>query len=36
MIERAGHPTIATALDTGLIAAKLPEVEARTQAMLQA
>jgi hypothetical protein len=36
MIERAGYPTIAAALDTELIAAKLPQVEAQTQAMLQA
>jgi hypothetical protein len=36
MIERAGYPTIAAALDTEMIAAKLPEVEAKTQAMLQA
>jgi hypothetical protein len=35
MLERAGYPTIAAALDEGLIAARLPEVEARTQAMLQ-
>jgi hypothetical protein len=36
MIERAGYPTIAAALDTEMIAAKLAEVEAKTQAMLQA
>jgi hypothetical protein len=36
MIERAGYPTIAAALDTELIAAKLPQVEAQTQAMLEA
>lgn len=36
MIERAGYPTVAAALDAELIAAKLPEVEAKTQAMLQA
>lgn len=35
-IERAGYPTIAAALDTGLVAARLPEIEARTHAMLQA
>jgi len=31
-----GYPTVAAALDEGLIAGKLPEVEARAQAMLQA
>ena len=36
MISRAGYPTIAAALDEGLIAAKVREVEARTQAMLAA
>jgi hypothetical protein len=36
MIERAGYPIIAAALDTELIAAKLPQVEAQTQAMLEA
>lgn len=35
MLERAGYPTIAAALDEALIAAKLPEVEARAQEMLQ-
>jgi hypothetical protein len=34
MIERAGYPTIAAALDAELITAKLPEVEAKTRAML--
>jgi hypothetical protein len=36
MLQRAGYPTVAEALDTGLIARKLPEVEARAQEMLQA
>jgi hypothetical protein len=36
MLERAGYPTIAAALDEGLIAAKLPEVESTAQAMAQA
>jgi hypothetical protein len=36
MLRRAGYPTVAEALDTGLIASKLPEVEARAQEMLQA
>ena len=36
MITRAGYPTIAAALDEELIAAKLLEVEATTQAMIQA
>jgi len=36
MIERAGYPTIAAALDTELIAAKFPAVEAKALAMLQA
>jgi hypothetical protein len=36
MVARAGYPTIAAALDAELIASKLPEVEAKTQAMLQA
>ncbi|HSF29784.1 MAG TPA: hypothetical protein VLK82_04825, partial [Candidatus Tectomicrobia bacterium] len=35
MLERAGYPTVAAALDEGLIAAKLPEVESKAQAMLQ-
>ncbi len=34
MLTRAGYPTVAAALDEGLIAEKLPEVEARAQAML--
>ena len=33
-VSRAGYPTVAAALDEGLIAEKLPEVEARAQAML--
>jgi hypothetical protein len=36
MIRRAGYPTIAAELDDELIAATLPEVEARIAAMLQA
>jgi hypothetical protein len=36
MLERAGYPTIAAALDEDLIAAKLPEVETTAQAMAQA
>jgi hypothetical protein len=36
MLTRAGYPTVAASLDDGLIAGKLPEVEARAQAMLQA
>jgi hypothetical protein len=36
MLERAGYPTVAAALDTGLIAATLPAIEAKTQEMLQA
>ena len=36
MLTRAGYPTVAAALDEGLIAGKLPEVEARAQAMRQA
>ncbi len=36
MLQRAGYPTVATALDDSIIAAKLPEVEARAQEMLQA
>jgi len=36
MLTRAGYPTVAAALDEGLIAGKLPEVEARAHAMLQA
>jgi hypothetical protein len=35
MIERAGYPTIAAALDEDLIAAKLPEVESTIRAMAQ-
>jgi hypothetical protein len=35
MLERAGYPTIAAALDEELIAARLPQVEARIQAMAQ-
>jgi hypothetical protein len=35
MLERAGYPTIAAALDEGLIAAKLPDVEAKAREMLQ-
>jgi hypothetical protein len=36
MLTRAGYPTVAAALDEGLVASKLPEVEARAHAMLQA
>jgi hypothetical protein len=36
MLRRAGYPTVAEALDTNLIASKLPEVEAKVQEMLQA
>jgi len=36
MLTRAGYPTVAAALDEGLIAAKLPEVETRAHAMLAA
>ena len=36
MLTRAGYPTVAAALDEGLIAGKLTEVEARAYAMLQA
>jgi hypothetical protein len=36
MLQRAGYPTVAAALDNGLIASKLPEVEAKTHEMLQA
>ena len=36
MLTRAGYPTVAAALDEGLIARKLTEVEARGQAMVQA
>jgi hypothetical protein len=36
MLTRAGYPNVAAALDEGVIAAKLPEVEAKAQAMLQA
>ncbi len=36
MIERAGYPTTAAALDEDVIATTLPEVEAKLQAMCQA
>ena len=36
MLTRAGYPTVAAALDEGLVASKLPEVESRAHAMLQA
>jgi hypothetical protein len=36
MLTRAGYPTVAAALDEGLVASKLPEVEARAHAMLRA
>jgi hypothetical protein len=35
MLERAGYPTIAAALDDALIAAKLSEVESKAHGMLQ-
>ena len=35
MLTRAGYPTVAAALDEGLVAGKLHEVEARGQAMLR-
>ena len=36
MLQRAGYPSVAAALDDSLIAARLPEMEARAQEMLQA
>ncbi len=36
MLTRAGYPTVAAALDEGLIAEKLTEVEARAHAMVKA
>jgi hypothetical protein len=36
MIERAGYVTVASTLDEDLIAAKLPEIEPKTQAMIRA
>jgi hypothetical protein len=36
MLTRAGYPTVAAALDEGLVARTLPEVEARAHAMRQA
>ena len=36
MLTRAGYPTVAAALDEGLVAGKLTEVEARGLAMHQA
>ena len=36
MLTRAGYPTVAAALDEGLIAEKVNEVESRAQVMLQA
>jgi hypothetical protein len=36
MLERAGYPSVAAALDDSVITARLPEVEARAGAMLQA
>jgi hypothetical protein len=35
MLRRAGYTTVAEALDTSLVASKLPEVEARAEEMLQ-
>jgi hypothetical protein len=34
MLTRAGYPTVAAAIDEGLVAEKLVEVEARGRAML--
>ena len=34
MLTRAGYPTVAAALDEGLVAQKLLEVEARGKAMV--
>jgi len=34
MLTRAGYPTVAAALDDGLVAEKLVEVEARGKAMV--
>jgi hypothetical protein len=36
MLQRAGYPTVAAALDENLIACKLPEMEAKAHEMLQA
>jgi hypothetical protein len=36
MIERAGYPTIAAAVDQDLVASKLPEIESTAKAMLAA
>ena len=36
MLQRAGYPTVAAALDDGLIMSTLPHVEAKAQEMLQA
>jgi hypothetical protein len=36
MLKRAGYPTIAETVDEHLIAAKLPELESRAHAMMQA
>ncbi|MGE3541074.1 MAG: hypothetical protein AB7N91_27015 [Candidatus Tectimicrobiota bacterium] len=36
MLSRAGYPVVAAALDADLVASKLPLIEARAQAMLQA
>jgi hypothetical protein len=36
MLTRAGYPTVAAALDEGLVAQKLAEVEARAHAMITA
>ena len=35
MLTRAGYPTVAAALDEGLVAAKLPELETRGRAMVR-
>jgi hypothetical protein len=36
MLTRAGYPTVAAALDEGLVASTLPEMESRAHAMLRA
>jgi hypothetical protein len=36
MLQRAGYPTVAAALDESIIACKLPEMETKAHEMLQA
>jgi hypothetical protein len=36
MITRAGYPTVVEEMDEDLIAAKLPDVESKALAMIQA